>query len=192
VKYYAQVNDRCRKLAAAGLIERREIEPNRFRNFYTGPAGQPKPAGRPIKPGTVPSPPAIPDRAWYWEGNIQAKLVQFLVLDGYEILRVADTASRETGKDVIARKGGRELWASVKGRPTGTERTNAATQARTWFQNAFFELAVWRGEDPKAAVLLAMPDYVTYRTLATRISWLKPTLQFNIAWVSENGSVSIE
>jgi hypothetical protein len=49
--------------------------------------------------------PALPREAppWFWEGNVQASLVTWLKANGYSIEAVADTASKEAGKDIIAR-----------------------------------------------------------------------------------------
>jgi len=179
IKHYSQVNSRCRQLAAEGLVDRRQL-PGGIRNYYVGVSTAKSPT------------PVIPNRAWYWEGNIQAKVVRHLVLNDHEILRVADTSSREHGRDVVGRLGDREVWVSVKGRPTGTEKTQAATQARSWFHNAFFEMAAWRDEDPKVQLYLALPDFSTYRALAKRIEGAKVHLGYSMLWVHEDGSVELE
>ena len=129
VKHHAQVNQRCRELAAAGLIERRQEETG-IRNYFVA---LPR---RNLKS----RPPVISDQAWFWEGNVQAAVVRHLVQDGFNVVRVADTSSREHGKDIVVRKDGREVWVSVKGRPAGTERTTPFTQARNWFYGVFFEV----------------------------------------------------
>lgn len=183
VKHHAQVNQRCRQLAASGLIERREIGTNRFRNFYIG---------RPSEPGAEGSTPAIPDRPWFWEGNIQAKVVRYLVMNGWDIQRVADTSSREYGKDIIAKKRGRDLWVTVKGWPRGTEHTRPATQGVTWFKNGFFDLVAWRGESKEARLLLALPDFGTYRRLSERASWLESVVGFTIGWINQAGELTLQ
>lgn len=56
--------------------------------------------------------------AWYWEGNVQARVVSYLAYNGYKIQNVANTAPREPGKDILAvTPDGCELWVSVKGYP---------------------------------------------------------------------------
>lgn len=181
-KYYQQINARCRLLAEKGLIERREVD-GVIRNFHKN-----------LSPGTAEAraEPAIPDKKWYWEGNVQAKTVRHLVQLGWDITRVADTASKEPGKDIIATLKGKRLWVSVKGRPEGTPRTNASTQARHWFESAIFDLICWRGDDPEAQLALAVPEYGTYRNLANRVRWLLSTLDSQIFWVQEDGTCGIE
>ena len=181
VKHHAQVNQRCRELAAAGLIERRQEETG-IRNYFVA---LPR---RNLKS----RPPVISDQAWFWEGNVQAAVVRHLVQDGFNVVRVADTSSREHGKDIVVRKDGRELWVSVKGRPAGTERTTPFTQARNWFYGVFFEVCAWRGEDSTVDLMLALPEFITYRNLSEKVSWLGGTVNFSLAWVQEDGTVAIE
>lgn len=54
--------------------------------------------------------------AWFWEGNVQARVVSYLAYNGYVIRSVANTVSRKSGKDIVAiAPDGNELWGSVKG-----------------------------------------------------------------------------
>jgi hypothetical protein len=88
-------------------------------------------------------------RPWHWEGNVQAASVRHLTGDGYRIIKVARTASRERGPDIVAITPARqELHVSVKGNPEGTVRTQPATQARHWFVHAFHHLFAWREGNP--------------------------------------------
>jgi hypothetical protein len=134
---------------------------------------------------------AVPEKPWYWEGNVQSKIVRHLVENGWDITRVADTASREPGRDVTARRNGKEIWVSVKGRPEGTDRTTPATQGRVWFHGAVFDLICWRGESDEVDLMMALPEFGTYRNLAPRIEWLQNIARFQIAWVQSDGSVLI-
>ena len=181
VKHHAQVNQGCRELASAGLIVRRQEEDG-IRNYFVA-----SPAQKPQVAATV-----ISDRPWFWEGNVQAAVVRHLVKEGFDVVRVADTSSREPGKDIVVRKDGRELSASVKGRPAGTERTTPFTQVRNCFYGAFFEVCAWRGEDSTADLMLARPEFITYRNLSEKVSWLGGTVNFSLAWVQEDGTVAIE
>jgi len=128
--------------------------------------------------------------AWYWEGNVQARVVSYLAYNGYTVQRVANTASREAGKDIIAvASDGSELWVSVKGYP---ERSSS-TQARHWFSGAVFDLLLYRGQDPNVKLALAFPTgFVTYSNLLLRIAWLQEMIPFKVFWVSEDGSVRVE
>jgi hypothetical protein len=46
-----------------------------------------------------------PKLSWSWEGNVQAQVARFLVAEGWTLERVADTASRRRGIDLVATKG---------------------------------------------------------------------------------------
>jgi hypothetical protein len=127
---------------------------------------------------------------WYWEGNVQARVVAYLAAQGYSIRSVADTASRTQGKDIVAvTPDGCELWVSVKGFPAN----NSYTQARHYFAQAVFDVILYRSENPAAELALALPDGVpTYRGLASRVSWLRRNLPLRIYWVDDLGNVKEE
>ena len=132
----------------------------------------------------------IGTNAWFWEGNVQGKVVRYLVHNGYTIRSVADTASRVQGKDIVAlAPDGSELWISVKGYPE----KSSNVQARHWFSGALFDLILYHGENVDVTLALALPDgFTTYANLSPRVEWLKQTMPFFIYWVSENGSVRVE
>lgn len=136
----------------------------------------------------APSEPSI--RSWYWEGNVQSKVVNFLVLNSHTIRSVADTAARTSGKDIIAvSPEGSELWISVKGYPEKSHHV----QARHWFSGAVFDLILYHGENPNVKLGIALPDgFVTYENLYPRIKWLKESMPFLIYWVNDNGDVRVE
>jgi hypothetical protein len=127
---------------------------------------------------------------WFWEGNVQAKVVGYLAKNAYEIRSVSDTVSRAPGKDIMAiTPAGNELWISVKGYPEKSPNV----QARHWFSQAVFDLVLYRGENPDVKLALAFPDgFVTYLNLLPRINWLKQTTPFQVFWVSADGNVRIE
>jgi hypothetical protein len=129
---------------------------------------------------------------WFWEGNVQAQVVTYLASQKFKIMSVANTASREPGKDIVAERDGKELWVSVKGFPKGTARTQPSTQAGHWFKHAVFDILQYRGESKNNALGLALPDYPRYRTLSEKIAWLKPIAKFVYFWVQENGDVVVE
>lgn len=142
------------------------------------------PSAKPAEPQTGSG------RAWSWEGNVQAAVVKWLVHRGYTIRSVANTESREAGKDIVAvGPEGRRLWVSVKGWPESSPNT----QARHWFAGALFDLVLWRGEDHEVELGLALPGgYATYHNLAPRCTWLRSAMPFSIYWVSETGEVTAE
>lgn len=131
-----------------------------------------------------------PSRIWPWEGNIQSTLVTYLAKEGYKIIRVADTDSRESGKDIEAiTPDGGKMWVSVKGWPE----KSSNTQARHWFSQALFDIILYRNESNDTDLALAFPDdFQTYLNLAKRIKWFKDTAKFKIFWISEHGSIRIE
>lgn len=173
-----QANACCRQLDAAGLIIRQRVQ-GKIRNVAVA------------APVTV-APAADSGRPWFWEGNVQSAVIQHLALQGYTIVSAADTASHQTGKDIVAAKDGRTLWVTVKGYPKGTERTNATLQAAHWFKDAVFDMVVWRGDNPAADLGLALPDYSRYRKLAERVRWLQAVARFSLLWVSEDGRVDVQ
>jgi hypothetical protein len=127
------------------------------------------------------------ERPWYWEGNVQSRLAGWLEGSGHRILRVANTATRESGKDIVAlAPDERELWVSIKGYP---ERSSY-TQARHWFAGAVLDLILYRAENTRARLALGLPDgFATYTNLANRTAWLQLDMPFAIFWVSETGQV---
>lgn len=138
----------------------------------------------------IPSAKSESTKAWYWEGNVQDRVVTYLTLNGYTIRSVADTASREAGKDIVAvAPDGSELLVSVKGYPE----KSSNVQARHWFSGAVFDLVLYRGESPNVRLALALPGgFATYTNLLPRIAWLKQSMQFQVFWVYENGKVFVE
>ncbi len=130
------------------------------------------------------------DRPWYWEGTVQAHIVSYLRSQGSDVLSMADTQSRERGKDIVARSSdGKLLWVSVKGYPE----TSQHVQARHWFAGAIFDLTLYRDEDADVDLAIGLPaGFTTYENLSKRVRWLRCALPFSILWVSEDGAVSDE
>jgi len=130
-------------------------------------------------------------RLWYWEGNLQARLVTWLASEGYKIRSVADTAARSRGVDIIAEdSNGEPLWISVKGYPNTTQHA----QARHYFSGAIFDLILYRGQSSSVHLAIGLPaGFSTYENLAQKVQWMKKTLlAFDIYWVSETGHVRKE
>ena len=137
---------------------------------------------------SIPPTPIVRD--WYWEGNVQDKIVEFLRTKGYEIIHAADTASREPGVDIEATDpSGQRLLVTVKGYP----RKSQNTQARHWFSQAVFDIVLYKQEYPDARLAIGLPmGFQTYENLAPRMAWLKSTAPFHIYWVRKDGTVLIE
>ena len=174
-----QANSRCRQLAAEGLVERRRIG-GKIHNFLIASV-------RAFAPPVPPEP--VEDRPWFWEGKVQQVVVEYLRKAGYRIVRFADTATRQPGKDIEAESETGPLWVTVKGYPEGTDRTRPSTQAGHWFKQALFDIVAWRGEDQAVELALALPDSPRYRDLAARVAWLQPVARFTFIWVMEDGTI---
>lgn len=185
LKYRQQANSRCRQLAKEGIIERRTIE-GKIKNFLKNniEIKEISLQGRQIG--------KYENEPWYWEGNVQATVAEFLTTQGYNIVRLADTRRRQRGKDIEAIGNDGPLWVTVKGFPQGTSKTKPSTQAGHWFKQALFDVIDWRGQSNESKIFMALPDFPRYRKLAEKISWLLQKINFSILWVKENGNVSVE
>ena len=187
-----QANSRCRQLAKEGLVERRVVH-GKIHNFWIGgEKGTNKDVDKKHFGSSIPQMAGDKAREWFWEGNVQDAVVHYLQGKGYYIKAVADTASHQTGKDIVAEQNGKRLWVTVKGYPRGTTKTHPSTQAGHWFKQAIFDVLEYRGESKDVALGVALPDYPRYRKLAKRIEWLKPVAKFVYFWVSANGDVTTE
>jgi hypothetical protein len=178
------INQLCSKLAKVGLIFRNSNCCSSCKNIkITNSINLNTPLDKPKHK-------EISHHSWNWEGNIQATLASFLAKEGYKLTRVANTESRESGKDIEAiNPDGKILWISVKGWPEKSENT----QARHCFSQALFDIILYRNESKDIELALAFPDGCqTYLNLAKRIKWFKDTARFNIFWISEYGSIRIE
>jgi len=181
LKARQQANSRCRKLSTEGFVERRRIG-GKIHNFLIAPE-------RTFAPPVPPEP--AEDRPWFGEGNVQQVVVEYLRKADYRIVRFADTATRQPGRDIEAESKIGPLWVTVKGYPEGTDRTRPSTQAGHWFKQALFDIVAWHGEDQAVELALALPDFPRYRDLAARVVWLQPVARFSLIWVMEDGTVEV-
>jgi len=176
-----QANQVCRRMEQIGILTRRRVD-GKIRNFVN-PASEKSP-----KPNSPPE-----ERPWHWEGHVQAATVRHIQTLGFRIEFVANTATKQQGKDMIAvARSGQKTWISAKGYPVGTVKTTPATQARHWFSHAMFDLILWHGEDASVALALALPDQITYRNLSSRARWFLEELKASIYWVHQDGRVTRE
>lgn len=144
---------------------------------------------------------AAPHEEWFWEGNVQAAVVRHLAADGWDIRRVADTASRERGVDIEAGRAGTQLLVEVKGYPSSTyasgeragetRRTSAPLQARAYFSHALLAGVLLRADHDLARVALAFPDKETYLTLARRCAATLAAARIEIWLVTSDGAVDV-
>lgn len=127
-------------------------------------------------------------KPWYWEGNVQGKIVVHLQAAGWAIVSTAHTESREAGKDIVATRETETIWISVKGWPEKSKNT----QARHWFSGALFDLILYRTENPQVRLGIGIPaGFSTYSNLIPRVLWLRKKLPFDVYLVSKSGNVSV-
>ena len=181
-----QANSRCRQLEKEGFVIRRAVQ-GKIHNFWAGKQYSAK-LGAPYEPRQLDS----DSEPWFWEGNVQAQLVQHLAANGYRILSVADTATRQRGKDIVAEHNGKQLWVSVKGYPKGTPKTKPAVQAAHWFKQAIFDVLVYRQQSTDVDLGVAFPDYKRYRSLAEQVAWLRPVAAFGYFRIQPTGQIFTE
>jgi len=142
---------------------------------------------------------SVPADGWPGEGPVQSAVVAWLVSQGWSIVRVAHTSSREHGVDVIARRDGAELGVEVKGYPAETYSTgdragqqrkyHPASQARTYFGDALLAVLSMRDASADSEVALALPDVAGYRGLAERVGGSLLALRIRVLFVSRDGEV---
>lgn len=134
-------------------------------------------------------------RPWHWEGNVQQALVGFLDDQGWSILSTANTATKESGVDVVAVDShNNEWWISVKGYPEarGGKTTNPSTQARHWFSHALFDVALYRTASESVSIGVAIPGpFVTYERLAERSKWMQYSAPYTLFVIAADGSVDV-
>jgi hypothetical protein len=131
------------------------------------------------------------------EARTQALLVTHLVGQGWRIQRVADTASKEQGVDVIATLAGRTLAIEVKGYPGRrysdprrageTKPTAPATQARHWYAQAILKAMLMRSDHPDYEIAIALPDVPTYRSLHQRTRGSLHRLDITVFFIDPDG-----
>lgn len=177
-------NQYCRRMEREGLIVRRKVG-GKIRNFVPSDKDMLKSVENPQRQSS------LHIDIWYWEGNVQAKVRDYLESCGYSILAVADTRIKERGRDIEAIKDGRRIWITAKGFPVETNRTPATVQAGHWFKDAMFDLLIWYGIDKTSDLGLALPDFRRYRKLLEKVQWLQGMIGFSVFWVSDDGSVSV-
>lgn len=136
---------------------------------------------------------------WHTEASVQATLVTALAADGWRILSVANTATRERGVDVIASRDGQTVGIEVKGFPSRgyadptrvheVKRTAPSTQAGHWFAQAVLAAMRLRGREPAWRSVIALPDFPRYRTLHAETMSSLDAAEIEVWWVHQEGSL---
>ena len=203
------VNSNCRLMEAQGLISREKrngpilnkmlvqhptaTETTAFDEGIQDavPPGNTTPGANTIVDGVSMreriNPAATPasERPWSWEGNVQAVVADYLSQQGWTVHRTADTAAREPGKDIEAKREGTVLWVTVKGFPLAQPHT----QARLWFADAILDVVRYRQEDAAVLIAIALPDSHLYQRWQERTAWFQRVAPFDYLWVGEDGTV---
>jgi hypothetical protein len=153
---------------------------------------------RPITPSASVSDSRASD-GWPGEGPVQSAVVAWLVSQGWSIVRVAQTSSREHGVDIVARRGGSELEVEVKGYPAETYSTgdragqprkyHPASQARTYFGDALLAVLSMRDRSPASEIALALPDVPGYGGLVEKVRESLVALRIRVLFVGRDGTV---
>jgi hypothetical protein len=142
----------------------------------------------------------VPPDDWFWEGHVQALLRDYLVSQGWQLLREADCLKRERGIDLLLERKGRRLAVEVKGFPgttyaRGAKRgqpkpTQQTLQAKHWFGEALLSAIRCQSSNPAYSVAIAFPDVPRYRSLieSTRHALLR--LGIGVFLVQANGDVT--
>jgi hypothetical protein len=138
---------------------------------------------------------------WYWEGNVVETLARHLETQGWTILTMANTHSKERGVDIHAECKGRTLLIEAKGYPskfyrnperaTETKPTNPTNQAQQWYSHALLKVMRLQTKHPDAVVALAFPDFPRYRALFEETRGGLAKLGLCLMLVSEDATVNV-
>jgi hypothetical protein len=116
-----------------------------------------------------------------------------LLNDGWDLEQVADTATRERGTDMIARRDEQRVYIEVKGWPSLVDAdesrqaevkpTNPTYQALPWFAGATHSCLRLREAHPDARVAMAFPARPRYRKLGAEIAGALRSLSVELWFV---------
>jgi hypothetical protein len=141
----------------------------------------------------------VPATDWFWEGNVVRAVARHLANNGWTIERLADTASREAGADIQAKKHDEILVVEVKGYPSkyyehGSKKgklkpTNPATQARHWFAEVLLTALLRQLNSKTQRVAIAFPDFDVYTNLLGQTRQALVKLDLIVFIVNQSGTV---
>lgn len=201
IKPRQTVNQICRSLVVAGKIERRPNLAGKIENFLTRLVfSEPLASLHDLQKHEI-APLAALDatQEWFWEGNVTAVVSQYLIDQGWKILSMADTQTRERGIDIHAVQGNRELAVEVKGYPSRSYRdlkranqpkpTSPTLQAQHWYSHALLKALRLQTGYPTAIIALAFPDFPRYRSLFAETANACHRLGIAVLFVSGTGQI---
>lgn len=182
-----------RHLAALGFEVAGNVEPRTTAPPLRGAAA----ASTPLQPAAAT--PVEVGGEWHTEANVQAALVTALAGEGWRILSVANTATKEHGIDVIASRDRRTVGVEVKGFPSRNyadparageaKRTSPSTQAGHWYSQAVLAAMRLRTKEPEWGSVIALPDFPRYRDLHAETAGSLAAAKIEVWWVDEAGTV---
>ncbi len=136
---------------------------------------------------------------WHTEASVQALVVSALESSGWQILSQANTATKERGVDVEAKKDGATVGIEVKGFPTRTyadprragetKPTQPSTQAGHWYSQAVLAAMRLRTRHPEYRSVIAIPDFPRYRQLFSETRSSLDAASIEVWWVAHSGVV---
>jgi Holliday junction resolvase-like predicted endonuclease len=138
------------------------------------------------------------DDDWFWEGNVQKILVNYLQEKGFEV-EAANTAKKTTGADIIAKRSNENLIVEVKGWPSDKymdgpnqgqpKPTQPTLQAKHWLSEAFLTIIRRKSKYPKHALAIGLPHCKRYVALLKEMDWAIKSLGIKIYFVESDGTV---
>lgn len=158
-------------------------------------------ASSPSTSATAGAPETSPDQSeeWHTEADVRASLVTALAAQGWRILSVANTATKEHGIDVIAFRDGQTVGIEVKGFPSRgyadpsrageVKRTTPSTQAGHWYSQAVLAAMRLRGKEPTWRSVITLPDFPRYRDLHAETVESLIAADIEVWWVDRTGAV---
>ena len=136
---------------------------------------------------------------WYWEGNIQEKIVIHLQNQGYDVIAV-DTIKKTIGADIIAKKFDKKIVVEVKGWPSdkysdGPKKgqlkpTQPTLQAKHWLSEAFLTIIRRKQFFLDSTLAIGLPRYQRYIDLVSDIRWAIESLKIKTFFVDSKGEVT--
>lgn len=143
-----------------------------------------------------------PERAWPWEGAVQAVFASVLTRHGWQLVSLANTATKAPGIDVLARKGERRLGAEVKGWPSlgyadprrvdEVKKTQPTNQAGHWFAQAVMKALMLRDSHPDHESLVVLPDHPRYRDFTARTRTGRSGAEVHVVLLDIDGRLTSE
>ncbi|GGD07656.1 DUF7669 domain-containing protein [Nocardioides daphniae] len=176
-----------------------EIE--KWRVDQTAPTARQMSAGSAGETGGAGPGPDEPGFEWHSEEHTQSLLVEWLKNDGWNIVRAANTRTREPGVDVIAERGDERLGVEVKGFPspfyvTGPKKglvkpTTPVEQAKKWYSHALVPAMRLRTREPESRSVMCFPDFPVYQRLYEETASSLRAAAIEVWFVTEAGDVSV-